>query len=75
VRRTIEYALGIAQGLAGRASEPGLEIRVPAGDSEDFAVAVKVAKSFFESSNCEHQAILRKAHHLCKIGDGRGWKL
>jgi len=28
VRRTIEYALGIAQGLAGRAFESGLEIRV-----------------------------------------------
>jgi hypothetical protein len=39
----------------------------PAGDSEDFAVALKVAESFFEPSNCDHHAILRKAHHLCKI--------
>ena len=40
---------------------------VSASDSEDFAVALKVAESFLEPSNCEHHAILRKAHHLCKI--------
>jgi len=28
-------------------------------------VALKVAESFLEPSNCEHHAILRKAHHLC----------
>ena len=34
---------------------------------EDFAVALTVAESFLEPSNCEHHAILSKAHHLCKI--------
>jgi hypothetical protein len=38
--------------------------------SEDFAVALKIAKIVFEPSNFEHHAILRKAHHLCKIGGG-----
>ena len=26
----------------------------------------KVAELFFEPSNCEHRAILRKAHYLCR---------
>jgi hypothetical protein len=29
-------------------------------------MALKVAELFFEPSNCEHRAILRKAHHLCR---------
>jgi hypothetical protein len=37
--------------------------------------ALKVARASFEPSNCEHHAILRQAHHLCKIGTGRGRKL
>jgi hypothetical protein len=33
-------------------------------------MALKVDKSSFEPSNCEHHAILGKAHHLYKMGDG-----
>jgi hypothetical protein len=34
----------------------------------NFAAALQVANPLSEASNCEHHAILSKAHHLYKLG-------